>query len=65
MCTCLEFLCFRYLFHEIMLVLYIVYFILIFVPLSLSLFDEIMLQLSPYDVCALVFLQMENLCIRN
>lgn len=47
-----------------MLVLYIVYFILIFVP-PLSLFDEIMLHLSPYDVCALVFLQMENLCIRN
>lgn len=49
-----------------MLVLYILFFILIFVPSpSLSLFDEIMLHLSPYDVCALVFLQMENLCIRN
>lgn len=45
-----------------------VYFVLYinFCPLpSLSLFDEIMLHLSPYDVCALVFLQMENLCIRN
>lgn len=58
-------LMFRYLFHEIMLVLYIVYLILFFVPSPLSLFDEIMLHLSPYDVCALVFLQMENLCIRN
>lgn len=28
-------------------------------------FDELMLDLNPYDVCALVSLQKENICIRN
>lgn len=27
--------------------------------------DELMLDLNPYDVCALVSLQKENICIRN
>lgn len=53
MCTCLEFLCFRYLFHEIMLVLYIVYFILFFVPSPLSLSLMRLCFIYPLMMCVL------------
>lgn len=65
MCSCSELLCFLIYFMRLCCTFYLYFVYFDSSAMIPPPFDELMLDLNPYDVCALVSLQKENICIRN